>query len=74
MRSIYYIDVDCIVLHILHMSPEIEQCDDIILDPVDIMTSLESSEELRTKLYSYVYENKDVFEVNKLRYRNPVVV
>ena len=74
MLSVCNIDVDCIVLHILQVSLEIEQCDNIILAPIDIMTSIKSSERLNTMMYSYVYEDIDVFGVDKLKCRNLVVV
>lgn len=74
MLSVCNIDVDCIVLHILQVGLEIEQCDNIILAPIDIMTTIKSSEQLKAMMYSYVCEDINVFEVDKLRCRNLVVV
>lgn len=62
------------MLHILQMSPEIEKHDDMILYPIDIMPSIQSSIELNTNAYSCILNDFGVFAVILFKCRNLVVV
>ena len=56
------------------MSPEIEKHDDMILYPIDIMPSIQSSIELNTNAYSCILNDFGVFAVILFKCRNLVVV